>query len=419
MNSYIELFEEMGKKAKVASAALALLSKEEKNKALLAMAEAIVEGFSRILEANALDMAKADENNVPTTMLDRLKLTKDRIVQMAEGIKQVVALPDPTGIVLEETTRPNGLELSKITVPLGVIAIIYEARPNVTVDAAALCLKAGNAVILRGGKEAIHTNLVLVQILQEALLSVGVDPYAVQLVEVTDREAVSTLLLQRKYIDVVIPRGGAGLIQRIVRESSIPVIETGSGVCHTYVDKEVDLEQALPIIINAKVQRPSTCNSMETLLLHEALLPTFLPRLLTALKEHSVEVRGTEAIKAYDDSVILATEEDWSTEYNDYILSIKAVTSVEEAIAHINTYGTRHSEAILTTNERAAQLFLNAVDAAAVYVNASTRFTDGFEYGFGAEIGISTQKLHARGPMGLPALTSYKYVVRGNGQVRT
>ncbi len=418
METYVNIFKDMGEKAKIASMQLSLATTEQKNDALKAMKQHILQHSKRILDANQIDMDEADRNGVPLTMRDRLKLTEERILQIAEGIGQVVELPDPIGIIKETSTRPNGLHIQKITVPLGVVAIIYEARPNVTVDAATLCLKAGNAVILRGGKEAFHTNIVLVNILQEAAVSVGLDKHVVQLVEVVDREAVSVLLNQRQYIDVVIPRGGAGLINRIVNESRIPVIETGSGVCHTYIDKKCDLDLAVNVSINAKIQRPSTCNAMETLLIHKDVVSSFLPRFLDGCRPYKLEIRGDEFVRFFDKSIKEANESDWETEYNDFILSIKTVNSIEEAIEHINRYGTKHSEAIITTDEKAGAQFMAAVDASSVYVNASTRFTDGFEFGFGAEIGISTQKLHARGPMGLTALTSYKYLVQGTGQLR-
>ena len=320
---------------------------------------------------------------------------------------------------MESSTRPNGMEITKVRVPLGVIAMFYEARPNVTVDAAALCMKTGNAVILRGGKEAFHTNECLVNLLRDALTEVNLPADAVELVTVTDRAAVSDLLRQREYIDVVIPRGGAGLIKRIVEESRIPVIETGSGVVHVYVDKDCDEAKIVPIVVNAKVQRPSVCNSAETLLIHEAVAPKLLPIIADALMAKQVELRGDEASRAIVKDIKAAEESAWSTEYNDLIMNVKVVPSVEAAIAHINHYGTKHSECIITENKEAAQAFLQQVDASTVYVNVSTRFTDGFEFGLGAEIGISTQKLHARGPMGLLALTSYKYYVQGDGQIRS
>lgn len=422
MTDYNTLFENMGQYAQKASFELSKSTEEVKNAALRCMAKILVDNSDEILAANQKDLASAEHNHVRSVMLDRLKLTKARIEDMAEGLLLVAKLTDPTNQLLETIDRPNGLHIEKKSVPIGVVLMIYEARPNVTVDAAGLCLKTGNAVILRGGKEAFETNQVLVQLLQQGAAEVGLPKEAIQLVTVTDRDAVSVLLRQRRYIDVVIPRGSAGLIQRVVEESSIPVIETGSGIVHTYVDAEADIEKAIPIILNAKVQRPSVCNSLETLLIHEDMMTAILPRLLKALQEKAVEVRGDQnvyelaQIDGYE--VPLATELDWQTEYNDLILSVKMVKNLDEAIAHINRYGTKHSECIITENKEHAAQFMQQVDAATVYVNASTRFTDGFEFGFGAEIGISTQKLHARGPMGLTALTSYKYYVHGDGQIR-
>lgn len=418
MNTYEELFHNMGQKARQGAFVLQSASTEQKNNALVAIARILTEYIDEILAANAKDMSLSDQYNLPKIMLDRLKLTKERIEQMAKGVVEVVDLQDPVGILLDETTRPNGLVIKKISVPLGVIAMLYEARPNVTVDAAALCLKSGNAVILRGGKEAFYSNQCLVALIRQALESVGLPADAVQLVEVLDRKAVSDLLRQRKYIDVVIPRGGAGLIRRIVEESRIPVIETGSGVVHIYVDKDCDEAKVIPIVLNAKVQRPSVCNSAETLLIHEAVAAKLLPKIGEALKEKGVTLTGDAKSRALIQGMEEASDTAWSTEYNDLIMNVKVVPDLEAAIDHINTYGTKHSEAIITEDEAAAARFMDAIDATTVYRNASTRFTDGFEFGFGAEIGISTQKLHARGPMGLPALTSYKYFVYGEGQVR-
>lgn len=418
MNTYEELFHNMGQKARQGAFVLQSASTEQKNHALVAIARILTEHIDEILAANAKDMSLSDQYNLPKIMLDRLKLTKERIEQMAKGVVEVVDLQDPVGILLDETTRPNGLVIKKISVPLGVIAMLYEARPNVTVDAAALCLKSGNAVILRGGKEAFYSNQCLVALIRQALESVGLPADAVQLVEVLDRKAVSDLLRQRKYIDVVIPRGGAGLIRRIVEESRIPVIETGSGVVHIYVDKDCDEAKVIPIVLNAKVQRPSVCNSAETLLIHEAVAAKLLPKIGEALKEKGVTLTGDAKSRALIQGMEEASDTAWSTEYNDLIMNVKVVPDLEAAIDHINTYGTKHSEAIITEDEAAAARFMDAIDATTVYRNASTRFTDGFEFGFGAEIGISTQKLHARGPMGLPALTSYKYFVYGEGQVR-
>lgn len=419
MTEYATYFETMGRKARAASTAMQLADTAVKNKLLQTVADVLVANIPAILDANEKDMAQAGDYNLPQIMYDRLRLTKERIEQMALGVRQLVDLDDPIGEVMESSTRPNGMEITKVRVPLGVIAMFYEARPNVTVDAAALCMKTGNAVILRGGKEAFHTNECLVNLLRDALTEVNLPADAVQLVTVTDRAAVSDLLRQREYIDVVIPRGGAGLIKRIVEESRIPVIETGSGVVHVYVDKDCDEAKIVPIVVNAKVQRPSVCNSAETLLIHEAVAPKLLPIIADALMAKQVELRGDEASRAIVKDIKAAEESAWSTEYNDLIMNVKVVPSVEAAIAHINHYGTKHSECIITENKEAAQAFLQQVDASTVYVNVSTRFTDGFEFGLGAEIGISTQKLHARGPMGLLALTSYKYYVQGDGQIRS
>lgn len=419
MTEYATYFETMGRKARAASTAMQLADTAVKNKLLQTVADVLVAHIPAILDANEKDMAQAGDYNLPQIMYDRLRLTKERIEQMAFGVRELVDLEDPIGEVMESSTRPNGMEITKVRVPLGVIAMFYEARPNVTVDAAALCMKTGNAVILRGGKEAFHTNECLVDLLRDALTEVNLPADAVQLVTVTDRAAVSDLLRQREYIDVVIPRGGAGLIKRIVEESRIPVIETGSGVVHVYVDKDCDEAKIVPIVVNAKVQRPSVCNSAETLLIHEAVAPKLLPIIADALMAKQVELRGDEASRAIVKDIKAAEESAWSTEYNDLIMNVKVVPSVEAAIAHINHYGTKHSECIITENKEAAQAFLQQVDASTVYVNVSTRFTDGFEFGLGAEIGISTQKLHARGPMGLLALTSYKYYVQGDGQIRS
>ena len=419
MTEYATYFETMGRKARAASTAMQLADTAVKNKLLQTVADVLVAHIPAILDANEKDMAQAGDYNLPQIMYDRLRLTKERIEQMALGVRELVDLEDPIGEVMESSTRPNGMEITKVRVPLGVIAMFYEARPNVTVDAAALCMKTGNAVILRGGKEAFHTNECLVNLLRDALTEVNLPADAVELVTVTDRAAVSDLLRQREYIDVVIPRGGAGLIKRIVEESRIPVIETGSGVVHVYVDKDCDEAKIVPIVVNAKVQRPSVCNSAETLLIHEAVAPKLLPIIADALMAKQVELRGDEASRAIVKDIKAAEESAWSTEYNDLIMNVKVVPSVEAAIAHINHYGTKHSECIITENKEAAQAFLQHGDASTVYVNVSTRFTDGFEFGLGAEIGISTQKLHARGPMGLLALTSYKYYVQGDGQIRS
>ena len=408
----------MGALAKKAARGLAKCSTTEKNQALLSMAAALEAGQERILAANARDVAQGEEKGLSAAMLDRLRLTPERIRGMADGLRQVAALPDPVGECLGGMRRPNGLDIQKIRVPFGVIAMIYEARPNVTVDAAGLCLKTGNAVILRGGSEAIESNKVLADILIRAAGAAGLPTGSVGLVETTDREAVNILLKMNRYIDVIIPRGGAGLIRTVVENSTVPVIETGIGICHTYVDESADLTMAADIAFNAKVSRPGVCNSMETLLVHRNVADHLLPDLLERFVKASVEIRGCTETARYHAAVKPATEQDWATEYLDFILSIKVVGSLEEALEHIDHFSTKHSEAIVTRDYANARRFQQEVDAAAVYVNASTRFTDGFEFGFGAEIGISTQKLHARGPMGLVELTSIKYLVSGSGQIR-
>ncbi|WP_303706550.1 glutamate-5-semialdehyde dehydrogenase [Phascolarctobacterium succinatutens] len=404
--------------AKQAAAKLAVTSTAVKNAALLAMAAALEAQQSEILAANERDMTAAAAKGMKSSMLDRLKLTAERISGMADGLRQVAGLADPVGNVIDGKTLPNGLHITKIRVPLGVIGIIYEARPNVTADAAGLCLKSGNAVILKGGSEAMESNKTVAAILAQAAEGAGIPAGSIQFIDTSDRQAVQDLIHMNGLVDVVIPRGGAGLIQAVVRNASVPVIETGAGVCHTYVDKDADVEMAMKIAFNAKVQRPSVCNAMETLLVHKDIADKFLPMMLMMYNSSAVEIRGDEAVQEYSGQVHPATEEDWSTEYGDLRLSVKIVDSIEEAMAHIAKYGTGHSECIVTNNYQAAQLFQYTVDAAAVYVNASTRFTDGNEFGFGAEIGISTQKLHARGPMALPELTSTKYLINGNGQVR-
>lgn len=408
----------MGENAVSAKYFLQSATAEEKNKALLLIADKLTEHAERILLANAEDMKRGEENGMNQGLLDRLRLTKERIGAMAEGVRQVAALSDPVGEVLECFERPNGLQIEKRRVPIGVIGIIYESRPNVTADAFALCFKAGNAVILKGGSDALRSNMAITAVIREALADTGIPEDVVQLIEATDRAVTAAFMKLNDYVDLLIPRGGAGLIKSVVENSTIPVIETGTGNCHIYVDKDADLSMAVDIIINAKTQRIGVCNACESLVIHEDIKEAFLPLLEKALREHHVEMRGDEGVREVLTDCIPATEEDFGTEYLDYIISMKTVSSVEEAISHINKYNTRHSEAIITENEKAAQKFLNGVDAACVYVNASTRFTDGFEFGFGAEIGISTQKLHARGPMGLKELTSYKYAIRGTGQVR-
>jgi glutamate-5-semialdehyde dehydrogenase len=413
-----ELVKAKAQAAKQAAAKLAVTSTAVKNAALLAMAAALEAQQSEILAANERDMTAAAAKGMKSSMLDRLKLTAERISGMADGLRQVAGLADPVGNVIDGKTLPNGLHITKIRVPLGVIGIIYEARPNVTADAAGLCLKSGNAVILKGGSEAMESNKTVAAILAQAAEGAGIPAGSIQFIDTSDRQAVQDLIHMNGLVDVVIPRGGAGLIQAVVRNASVPVIETGAGVCHTYVDKDADVEMAMKIAFNAKVQRPSVCNAMETLLVHKDIADKFLPMMLMMYNSSAVEICGDEAVQEYSGQVHPVTEEDWSTEYGDLRLSVKIVDSIEEAMAHIAKYGTGHSECIVTNNYQAAQLFQYTVDAAAVYVNASTRFTDGNEFGFGAEIGISTQKLHARGPMALPELTSTKYLINGNGQVR-
>ena len=417
MDTY-ELVETKAAAAKKAAAKLAVTSTAVKNKALLAMAEALLAKQEDILAANALDMERAAAKGMKSSMLDRLKLTAARIEGMADGLRQVANLPDPVGNVLDGKTLANGLTITKVRVPLGVIGIIYEARPNVTADAAGLCLKSGNAVVLKGGSEAMESNKAVAGILSEAVIAAGMPEGAIQFIDTSDRQAVQDLIHLNGLVDVVIPRGGAGLIKMVVMNATVPVIETGAGVCHTYVDASADVEMAVKIAYNATVQRPSVCNAMETLLVHKAIADKFMPAMLAKYAEAGVEIRGDENVQSFDKAVVPVTEEDWATEYGDLRLSVKIVDSIEEAMEHIARFGTGHSECIVTNDYSQAQLFQKTVDAAAVYVNASTRFTDGNEFGFGAEIGISTQKLHARGPMALPELTSTKYLICGNGQVR-
>ena len=410
--------EQIGQKAKEAEPLLRVMNGEKKNQVLLRAAEYLVKDTEFILSANETDMENGRERGMKEGLLDRLKLTKERIEGMAEGLRQIAALPDPIGGVISEWTPENGLDIRKVRVPLGVIGIIYEARPNVTADAFGLCFKTGNPVVLRGGSDAVHSNLASVEVLQKALTDCGCPASAIQLLEDTSRETAAAFMKLNRYIDVLIPRGSAGLIATVVNNSTIPVIETGSGNCHIYVDEDADLQMAADIVYNAKTQRIGVCNACESLVVHRKVKDAFLPMLARKLSEKQVELRGDEAAREAVPSMKEASAEDWGTEYLDYILSVKTVDSLDEAIAHINRYNTGHSEAIITENKEHAEKFLQEVDAAAVYVNASTRFTDGFEFGFGAEIGISTQKLHARGPMGLEALTSYKYEIYGNGQVR-
>ena len=409
---------EKAQAAKAASHKMAILSSSVKNAALMEMANALEKRAELVLEANAADLEEARGKGLKRSYLDRLMLNEGRIQQMAEGLRQTAALPDPIAQGDYSTVRPNGLEIRRVRVPIGVIGIIYEARPNVTADATALCLKSGNAVILRGGSEAIRSNTAIASLLSKAAVKMGIPEGAVQFVDFPNREAVDAMTHMRGLLDVIIPRGGAGLIQHIVTNSTVPVIETGTGVCHTFVDETADFDMAIKIAVNAKTSHPSVCNAMETLLVHEAIAPEFLPKLSWGMGEKHVEMRGDERAREICPEMKEATEEDWSTEYGDLILSIKVVPDLDAAIAHINKYNTGHSETIVTENLENAHRFQKEVDAAAVYVNASTRFTDGFEFGFGAEIGISTQKLHARGPMGLEALTSTKYLIYGEGQVR-
>lgn len=408
-----------GQKAKAASRILAVVDTAHKNAALASIAEALLAQKAAILAANSEDMRRAQESGMRQSLQDRLALNEARIAAMADGLRQLIELPDPVGEAVSMAKRPNGLTIAQVRVPLGVIAIIFEARPNVTVDAAALCLKAGNAVILRGGKEAISSNTALVQIMRAALKESGLPEDSVSLVADTSRESARELMRLNDSIDVLIPRGGAGLIRSVVENATVPVIETGVGNCHVYVDESADLEMGASIIANAKCSRPSVCNAAETLLVARSVAADFLPLLLPVLAPYDVELRAdAEAQAILGEAAIAATEEDWATEYNDYILAVKVVAGLDEALAHIARYGTRHSEAIVTADYARSQRFLAEVDAAAVYVNASTRFTDGGEFGLGAEIGISTQKMHARGPMGLRELCSTKFVIYGNGQVR-
>lgn len=412
------MLNELGKRAKAASRIMARLSQNDKNKALLAVADALLANKEEILAANETDMQHALENNMTEALQDRLRLTEARLEGIAEGVRQVVGLDDPIGEVLSMKERPNGLMIGQKRVPMGVIGIIYESRPNVTVDAFALTFKTSNAVILRGGSDCIHSNMALVAVIRKALRDAGAPEDAVLLIEDTNREVATAFMKLNNYVDLLIPRGGAGLIRSVVENATIPVIETGTGNCHIYVDKDADLEKALPIIENAKLQRLGVCNACESLVIHRDIADRALPLIADLLKKNECEIRGDADACAISDYVVPAREEDYGTEYLAKIISAKIVDSIDSAIDHINTYSTGHSEAIITENYTNAQRFLNEVDSACVYVNASTRFTDGFEFGFGAEIGISTQKLHARGPMGLLALTSTKYIIYGNGQIR-
>ena len=413
-----EMLNTLGKNARNAEVLVRNLSANEKNEVLLKVAEALTENADTLTAANALDVENGRKNNMPEALVDRLLLTGDRIRGMAEGLRQVAALEDPVGEVLGMKKRPNGLMIGQKRVPLGVIGIIYEARPNVTADAFALCFKTGNVVILKGGSDAIHSNEAIVKCIREVLREQGITEDAIQLITDTSRETTAEFMKMNQYVDVLIPRGGRGLIKAVVENSTIPVIETGTGNCHIYVDETADLQMAADIIMNAKTQRVGVCNACESLLVNANIKDVLLPVLANRLKEKHVQMRADKEAMTLMPGAVAATEEDWGTEYLDYILSIKVVYSVDEAIAHINRYNTGHSEAIITNDYTNAQKFLDEVDAAAVYVNASTRFTDGFEFGYGAEIGISTQKLHARGPMGLLALTTTKYIIYGNGQIR-
>ncbi len=406
------------KNACAAKRVLGKLSTGEKNRVLVAVADALVNASADIIAANNIDVENGKANGMSQGLVDRLMLTEARIQDMALGLKQVADLPDPIGEVTDMSKRPNGMIVGKRRVPMGVIGIIYEARPNVTSDAFGLCFKTGNAVILKGGSDAINSNKKIVEVIRKAVEEAGVTADAVQLIESTDRETTTKFMRMNKYVDLLIPRGSAGLIKATVENATIPVIETGTGNCHIYVDENCDIDMAVNILINAKTQRIGVCNACESLVIHEGILDTFLPRAVSALKEKNVEIRADEAARKVCPDLVPATEEDFYTEYLDYIISVKTVKNIEEAIEHINEHNTKHSECIVTKDYDNANKFLDEIDAACVYVNASTRFTDGFEFGFGAEIGISTQKLHARGPMGLKELTTSKYIIYGNGQVR-
>lgn len=409
---------EIGESAKIAKRALARLTTGEKNQLLLKAAEALKDNYEEILKANAIDLENGKKAGLKGSIIDRLALSRERIYDMADGLSQIAKLPDPIGEIINMKALPNGLTVGQKRVPMGVIGIIYEARPNVTSDAFGLCLKAGSAVILRGGKEAINSNKATISVFKKAINEMGIDENIVQLIEDTSRETATAMMKMNGYIDVLIPRGGAGLIQSVVKNSTVPVIETGVGNCHVFVDESADIEKAVNIIVNAKAQRPGVCNAAETLLVHKNIAEEFLPRAIKALREKNVEIRGDKAVKAIVNDVVDTTDEDWATEYLDYILAVKVVNNIDDAIDHITKYSTGHSECIVSESYTNTQRFLQEIDSAAVYVNASTRFTDGNEFGFGAEIGISTQKLHARGPMGLKELTTTKYLIYGNGQIR-
>ncbi len=412
------MLEELGISAKSASRIMAKLGQNDKNKALCAVADALVAHADEVMAANKIDLKNAADNGMSEALQDRLRLTKDRFSDMATGVRQVAALEDPIGEVISMKERPNGLLIGQKRVPMGVIGIIYESRPNVTVDAFALCFKTGNAVILRGGSDCIHSNIALVKVIKDALIACDVTPDAINLIEDTDREVARQFMRMNKYVDLLIPRGGAGLIRTVVENATIPVIETGTGNCHIFINKDADMDKALPIIKNAKLQRLGVCNACESLVIHKDIADTAIPMIAKMLHDEDCEIRGDELSQQLSDYIVPATDEDYGTEYLAKIISAKIVDSIDEAIDHINKYSTGHSEAIITEGYADAQKFLNEIDSACVYVNASTRFTDGFMFGFGAEIGISTQKLHARGPMGLLALTSTKYIIYGNGQIR-
>ena len=403
--------------AKEASLKIALADTETKNNVLLKIADLLVERADTVVEANAHDLERAEENGISLSMVDRLKLTEERIGGIANSLRSIAELDDPVGKG-EEWDRPSGLHINRVRVPLGVVGIIYEARPNVTVDSAALCIKTGNAAVLRGGKEAINTNKALVALIKEALGECGLDPHCVELIESTERESANILMTMRGYIDVLIPRGGKGLINNVVENATVPVIETGAGNCHIYIDETADMDMAVKVAMNAKCSRPSVCNAVETILVHAGVAAKFLPAFAKAVESYKLEMRGCPRTRVLIPSALEATKEDYMTEYNDFIVAIKVVDTFSDAITHINRYSTGHSEAIITQSDENAARFCREINSAAVYVNASTRFTDGGEFGFGAEIGISTQKLHVRGPMGLFALTTEKYIVTGNGAVR-
>ncbi len=414
----MEELNEIGKKAKQAMGQLANLNTDQKNKVLMLVAELLEKHTDTILKANAIDLEKGKEMGLKGAIMDRLTLSGERIAGIAEGLREIVQLEDPIGEIEEMKKRPNGLLIGKKRVPLGVVGVIYESRPNVTADVAGLCIKTGNVCLLRGGKEAFQSNNAIVKIFHEAIRSCGLDPNMVQLVQNTTRESAVAMMKLNDYLDILIPRGGAGLIKTVVQNSTVPVIETGVGNCHVYVDDAADLEKAVAIVYNAKTDRPGVCNAAESLLVHEHVAEEVIPAIGKVLMAGGVEIRGDETTCRLIPEATAAVEEDWATEYLDLVISSKVIGSVEEAVDHINKYGSMHSESIITENYSHAQYFLDRVDAAAVYVNASTRFTDGFEFGYGAEIGISTQKLHARGPMGLKELTTNKYVIYGSGQIR-